>query len=94
MKFIAITLIGTILAGCGGFSPPKPIPIRDQVFVSIELVDRFDNPRQLGNADCTNGICYIKILKGRYPDCITHEVRHAFEGPWHGNNPSSEDCFY
>jgi hypothetical protein len=46
----------------------------------------------------TAGIAYITdtecaIVLKQYPVCLLHEVRHCLEGQWHGDKPSSEDCY-
>jgi hypothetical protein len=66
---------------------------RDEVFVHIRLVDAIDErPDALGLANCSNGVCYIQILRDRYPDCITHEVRHGFEASWHEHRETTDYC--
>lgn len=66
---------------------------RDRVFVSIELVDSINNnPNTYGYSVCNNGVCTLYIRKDKYPLCITHEIRHAFEDNFHEGRESFEDC--
>lgn len=90
MRILALCLT-LLLSGCDFFESTAK-PKRDAVFVQIELVD--DLPmRQYGSAQCSgDGVCILKIKRDTYPMCIAHEVRHAFEGDFHGNKPSDEDC--
>lgn len=90
MRYLGIAL-ALLLSGCGFFDATTK-PKRDEVFVAIKLVD--DLPmRQYGEARCSvDGVCILEIKRDTYPMCITHEVRHAFEGNFHGNQPSDEDC--
>ena len=29
------------------------------------------------------GLSTIEVLRDYYPECVTHEIRHVFEGAWH-----------
>lgn len=79
-----------LVAGC---SSTPIVAQRDEVFVHIRLVDTIDErPDALGLANCNNGVCYIQILRDRYPDCITHEVRHGFEANWHEHRETTDYC--
>ncbi|ANG63024.1 hypothetical protein A8C75_11440 [Marinobacterium aestuarii] len=79
-----------LVAGC---SSTPIVAQRDEVFVHIRLVDAIDErPDALGLANCNNGVCYIQILRDRYPDCITHEVRHGFEANWHEHRETTDYC--
>jgi hypothetical protein len=80
------------IGGCATLDYPEPK--RDLVYVSIELVDEIaEMPEAYGIARCYyNGVCNIKIRKDVYPRCITHEVMHAFSGPWHGNRKTTQFC--
>ena len=90
MRYLGIAL-SLLLAGCDYFDAPAK-PKRDEVFVAIKLVD--DLPmRQYGEAQCTGvGVCTIKLKRDTYPMCITHEIRHAFEGNFHAGRESTDDC--
>lgn len=75
------------LSGCHSL----PIPRHDAVSVTIILTDNL--PKGIsGRANCDGPVCTLLVRRSTYPDCITHEVRHAFEGAFHGARPSSEDC--
>ena len=96
-------LLGSLLStvGFGGLvvlaltacTPQPPKPLVDSRLITIELVDGFDNPRQIGEATMTPHLCSIEIKKDRYPDCITHEVMHCFSGDWHQGRESDEYCY-
>jgi hypothetical protein len=77
-----------LLAGCAA----QPVPVHDQVFFSVKLVDELP-PRVYGTAKCSFGnVCQIELLRSVYPDCLTHEIRHGFEGNWHEGYETTWDC--
>lgn len=86
----ALLLVAILMiAGC---TAPGPVPDRDKVFVEMELVDALGTPDIIGEARCRAGVCQIKLRRDTYPACITHEIRHAFEGDFHPGRASTEDC--
>lgn len=89
-RFLAIALIFT-LAGCAG-APPRPK--RDYINANIYIVDVVDpnNPHVYAISHCIGESCEILIRRDKYPQCITHEIRHGFEGKWHGNEGSTSGC--
>lgn len=85
----ALLIVLTLLAG--GCTATMYDRHRDEVFAHIKLVG--DLPAgTYGTAQCKDGICYIEIRRESYPDCITHEIRHGFEGDWHPGRNSTKDC--
>ena len=79
-----------IVSGCD--ESPKE-PNYDEVHVTIRLVDSIENnPSTYGISHCVNNRCLIEIRKDVYPLCVTHEVRHAFEGNWHEGIETTEGC--
>lgn len=48
------------------------------------------NPKTLAYVEITNNEC--KVYLRRYPQCLTHEIRHCFEGNWHEGRKTDEDC--
>lgn len=86
----ALILAALLLAGCA-----SPVPLRDEIVAHIRLVDRIDyRPGYTahGLSTCANGICRIEVLRSEYPGCITHEVRHGFEGNWHPDIETTRGC--
>lgn len=86
---VAVVAVLVALTGCRTL----PEPVRDRVLVAIELTE--DLPANVtGQAWCLadGAWCSMKLRRSRYPECATHEVRHLFEGAWHGDTPSAEDC--
>lgn len=85
---IRAACLALLLAGCAA-----PEPVRDSAFIHFKLVDAVTITSMEGKAGvaiCTSaGICEIQIRRDRYPECVEHEVRHAFEGPWHGSRPTT-----
>lgn len=87
---IRIIILALLLSGC---NESQKTPERDEVFARIRLVDDIpQHPGAYGYATCNEGVCDIQIRRDIYPDCITHEIRHGFEGLWHGDTESMEDC--
>lgn len=90
MKYLTLLLLVVLTTGC----ITTYTPTRDTIVAKITLVDDINgNPKQLGEATCNLGVCDIKIRRDSYPACITHEIRHGFEGLWHDDRPNTEDCF-
>lgn len=78
------------LTGC---AVVQPTPVRDRVIVEIELTEALP-PGIIGRAWCIpdGSWCHMKLRRSAYPRCATHEIRHLFEGAWHGDTPSTVDC--
>ena len=85
-----IAVLCLMLSGCAIFS--APVPRHNQVSVTVELVDSLPN-NYTGMAVWNGPSCHVRLLRSAYPRCLQHEIRHCFEGPFHGNHASSEDCF-
>ena len=89
--FAAALLVAVLaLAGCvdQGYDIKHP-----EVVVMVQVVDVIkEQPKAFGYSTCTHGVCTIQIRRETYPDCITHEVRHAIEGNWHAGRETTEDC--
>lgn len=61
----------------------------------VHLVDHIDyksDTKAYGLTRCANNVCTLEILRDSYPYCLQHELRHAFEGNWHANRETLEDC--
>lgn len=68
---------------------------RTEALVHIRLVDQIDHKPgyiALGLTRCANGVCVVEIRKDLYPHCVTHEIRHVFEGDWHTGRETTEGC--
>ena len=79
-----------LLSGCAIFD--GPVPLHQERKIHVVLVD--DLPGGIGGrANWFSDTCTVWLRRSTYPRCLQHEIRHCFEGPFHGNNASSEDCF-
>ena len=72
-----------ILTGC----TDQPRPKITEALVVIKIVDAPAPDWPAGSAAITRGsgtgLSTIEILRDYYPECVTHEIRHVFEGVWH-----------
>lgn len=87
------------LSACSFFEAKRMPVNRDHVLVDIELVDELppsagvaSASKKFGDYSCDGDFCHVRILRKTYPFCVTHEIRHVFEGDWHGQHASTEDC--
>lgn len=76
-------LLCAALVGCSD----SPEPQIDSAFFEVHILDEPKPDWGPGVVAMTRagstGISHIEILRPYYPECITHEVRHVFEGDWH-----------
>lgn len=83
-----------LLPGCASHLAP-PEPVRDDVLSHVHLVDHIDyqpGAEAFGLSRCANGVCVLHVLRERYPFCLLHALRHAFEGDWHPGRETLDDC--
>lgn len=83
--------LALLLVGCDA----APVPQRDEAIVHIRLVDTIDYKPgydALGLSRCANDVCVVEVRKDLYPQCVTHEIRHVFEGDWHPRRETTENC--
>lgn len=88
----ALILAALLLAGCD--QTPAQIE-RTEALVHIRLVDQIDyrpGYDALGLSRCANGVCVVEVRRDLYPACVTHEIRHVFEGDWHAGRETTEGC--
>ena len=104
--FAETLLRGVLLPGIGVCvvvaawlcKPPRPAPpepVRDDVLIHVHLVDHIDyqpGAEAFGLPRCANGVCVLHVLRERYPFCLLHALRHAFEGDWHPGRETLDDC--
>lgn len=92
MKLILALLMLVITTGC---TVPLYDIKTDRVVVVIDLVDETIVPGAYGTArwSSSHDFCRVQIRKDVYPACITHEIRHCFEGQFHPGRHSVVDCF-
>ena len=91
---LQVLAIALLLSGCATDDAPRAT-VRDDVLIHVRLVDHIDykpGTEAFGLARCANDVCVLEILRDRYPFCLQHEIRHAFEGDWHAHRESLEDC--
>lgn len=92
MKHLLLIITMFTLSACTTFntgSKRDNFPETREMNISIhKLVG--GNPRIKAYAEITGNEC--KIYLRRYPQCLTHEIRHCFEGNWHEGRQTDEDC--
>ena len=86
MRCAAILLLAVMLVMLTGCDA-QPQPKIKEALVVIKIVDSPGLDWPAGTAAITRGsgtgLSTIEILRDYYPECVTHEVRHVFEGAWH-----------
>lgn len=88
---LAVTALVLIaLSGCSIFDGPRPL--HSNVTVDITLADHVSGG-YAGRAFWFDNQCQVLLLRDSYPRCLQHEIRHCFEGAFHGAQPSDEDCY-
>lgn len=90
MRALAVVALCS-LSGCASFFS-GPVPLHDSVSVRVTLVDNVPGG-YTGRAFWLGDQCDVILRRDTYPRCLQHEVRHCFEGAFHGDAPSSDDCF-
>ena len=94
MSCLPILAFVLLLPGCASHLAP-PEPTRDDVLIHVHLVDHIDyqpGAEAFGLSRCANGVCVLHVLRERYPFCLLHALRHAFEGDWHPGRETLDDC--
>lgn len=64
-------------------------PRTKEMKISIHKLEG-GNYRTLAYAEIDGDTC--KVYLRRYPQCLTHEIRHCFEGNWHEGRNTDEEC--
>lgn len=86
LSFTLAALCGVALIALAGCDA-QPQPKIKEALVVIKIVDSPGPDWPAGTAAITRGsgtgLSTIEILRDYYPECVTHEVRHVFEGAWH-----------
>lgn len=83
-----------LVGGCATFVEHhkfKPFPATRHV--TVELRELHNAPLNvLGKAELyADGKCIIYLRK--YPQCLSHELRHCFEGNWHEGRGTDSHCY-
>lgn len=89
-----VLAIALALPGCASNEPARVL-VRNDVLLHVRLVDHIDykpGTQAFGLTRCTKNVCVVEILRDRYPLCLQHEIRHVFEGDWHGSRETLEGC--
>lgn len=80
---LSAVLICAALVGCS----ESPDPQIDSAFFTVHILDEPKPDWEPGAVAVTRaggtGISVIEVLRSHYPECVTHEIRHVFEGAWH-----------
>lgn len=97
-KILLSTLMAVISASCT-LSPARTeyVVLQTKVNLTIDpyFKGKFKTEDQLGRkihaeTDIGDGFCNIRLRE--YPKCLLHEIRHCFEGDYHPNEASDDDC--
>jgi hypothetical protein len=91
MKRLIIYLV-VLFQGCTTFTTHNTrieFPETKDMIISIHKMP-LSNPDKLGYVEIIGNTCKVYLKK--YPQCLAHEIRHCFEGDWHQNKKSDEDC--
>ena len=94
LSCLPVLALVLFLPGCASHLAPAE-PMRDDVLIHVHLVDHIDyqpGAEAFGLSRCANGVCVLQVLRERYPFCLLHEIRHAFEGDWHRGRETLDDC--
>ena len=88
-----VLLICLLLTGCAAFDPE---PYNIQHRISTITIDIDPMQEALGVAYVAGDKC--RIVLQSYPVCLSHEVRHCFEGEWHPKQSATfpgndDDCW-
>lgn len=80
MKLFILLLISLSVSSCQEYNlnhdkVEATIVIRDEV--------KYGNLDVCGYAAWSGSKCIIVIKREYYPQCLTHEIRHCFEGKYH-----------
>ena len=82
-----ILLICLLLTGCAAFEP-EPYTLQRHISTITIKVDPMlgmlpntEGESREGEATVTGDKCTVVLRE--YPICLSHEVRHCFEGNWH-----------
>ena len=82
IRYLILAVV-LLLAGCDD----QPKPKINEALVVVKIVDAPASDWPAGAAAITRGLgtgfSTIEVLRDYYPECVTHEIRHVFEGAWH-----------
>lgn len=87
MRLTASLAIMILATGCE--TPPQPRTSAAQFKVEITQEVPAGFAAYVDNIYAK--VPVVRIRPEYYPLCITHEIRHIFEGAWHGATPMSCD---
>ena len=96
-----IFLICLLLTGCAAFEPEQYNLQRQISTITIKvdpmlgMLPNSEGESRAGEATVVGDKCTIVLRE--YPVCLSHEVRHCFEGSWHPTSTdypgNSDDCW-
>ena len=89
MNLVSVLLALLLLTGCA-YVPP--VPVRNDMRIILRAPEQYQDPNVLGTATylAAWNLCVITLRE--YPQCLLHEIRHCFEGQWHPDRDTTEDC--
>lgn len=59
-----------------------------EAFFSIEVTNDVPGGYATFLTHDSQGQPMLLVKPTHYPTCVTHEIRHVFEGEWHGTDPT------
>ena len=90
MKYLLYAILSISLCSCGLLETFDRKTDRVEVVITVQesISNRSKGTR--GYSITRNGKCYVYILEEWYPYLLDHEIRHCFEGHWHGDSRNIE----
>jgi len=87
---IALTLLALLTSGCAYNLKSGS----NEYVILLRLTDTAEQATKLcdmgypvaGCTQCSNDVCEVTTVKEW--SCLHHELRHVFEGAWHGTTPT------
>jgi hypothetical protein len=65
----------------------------DETIAVVKVIPDTKAHNKLGWTTMLGSVCFINIVESGYPYALGHELRHCFEGDWHGSTNNSETCW-
>ena len=89
---IIMIAVGLTLVSCAAIKEyNRKIPMPENGAMKIEVRQLHNQPLDVVGMQTFEGDTCVIYLR-TYPRCLAHEIRHCYEGNWHGDKPSNIDC--
>lgn len=82
--FITPVLVLSVVVGCAGQQELQTY----EAFFSVEVTHDVPGSSATFLKQNPDGVPTLLVRPTHYPACVTHEIRHVFEGEWHGSEPT------